>query len=308
MGVVHVLYPANAISPVTGKPVIDVRYTRSLDDGRSFAAPVTLNSPAANDLTATSHSPIAAAATFIAMAPGPDGGVYAFWLDSRHSAHAEAPSSVYAARSTDRGATWSGDREVFKLACECCQPVAAAGEGAVLLTSRHVSEDGFRDPVVTRVRHDFAVDPAPARLGTARWAIEGCPMKATAIGSAGTRAYAAWYSQADAPAGVWFAASADGGRSFDPGRPLHPDAEVSDAPALAVSGDRVVVVWHAKAGGVRRVYASQSRDGGRTFAAPQAISPEGEPAGYPAVAMTGAGALVVWQQGAAVFGARLGLD
>jgi len=38
-GVVHVLYPANAVSPVTGKPAIDVRYARSLDGGRRFAAP-----------------------------------------------------------------------------------------------------------------------------------------------------------------------------------------------------------------------------------------------------------------------------
>jgi hypothetical protein len=133
-------------------------------------------------------------------------------------------------------------------------------------------------------------------------------MKSADIGSAGERVYVAWYSQADAPPGVWLTKSIDGGRSFDAGVPLHPDADVSDAPVLAVDGDHVVVAWHAKTGGARRVFVSSSVDGGARFAAPVAVSPEGEAAGYPAIALTGSGALVAWQQGTAVVAARLGLD
>lgn len=304
-GTVHVLYPANARSPVNGKPVIDVRYVRSRDGGRTFSQSVTLNSPSLNDLSASSHSDIAAAATFPALALGPEGRVYAFWLDSRHVANAEDPSDVYAAVSRDGGATWQADRRLFGgSVCECCQPVALATAGGVLLASRNVYPDGYRDPIVTRLSWDLEVSPDPARIGAERWKLDGCPMKSVALAAAGERVAAAWYSEADRPAGVWFTSSDDGGRSFAAGYPLHPSAEMSDAPVVARSGDRIQVAWHAKLGGVKRVYGSVSTDGGRTFAPPQALSPEGEAAGNPAIAADTSVAVVAWQQGGAVYASR----
>jgi hypothetical protein len=306
-GTVHVLYPANARSPVNGKPVVDVRYARSLDGGRSFSQPLTLNSPSPNDLSASSHSDIAAAATFPALATAAGGRVLAFWLDSRHVAHAEDPSDLYAAVTADGGRTWSADRRLFGgQVCECCQPVAVQGAGAVLLSSRHVDGAGHRDPIVSRVALDLQSVGAPARIGTRRWEIEGCPMKATALAAAGERAYVAWYSHADEPAGVWFAISEDGGRSFDAGRPLHPQAAVADAPVIAVGrAGRVAVAWHAKAGGERRIYVVQSLDMGKNFTAPVAVSAGEEPAGYPSIAAVGDQLLLAWQQGTAGYAMRL---
>ncbi|MCC7200639.1 MAG: exo-alpha-sialidase [Gammaproteobacteria bacterium] len=305
-GTLHVLYPANATSPVNGKPVVDMHYARSRDGGRSFGAPVTLNSPAQNDLTATSHSNAAAAATFPALAVGADNRVNAFWLDSRHVKQTEDPSDVYAATSTDGGATWQPDRRLFGgRVCECCQPVALATADGVLLSSRDVDPAGFRDPIVTRFGRALEPVGTPVRLGTARWAIDGCPMKSTALVAAGGRVYAAWYSHADAPAGVWFATSTDGGVSFDAGRPLHPSATASDEPVLAVAADgTVVAAWHAKEGAARRIYVASSHDGGRSFSTPLAISPAGESAGYPSIAVTAGEAIVAWQQGGVAYALR----
>lgn len=306
-GTLHVLYPANARSPVNGKPVIDVHYQRSRDGGLSFSAPATLNSPSPNDLTASSHSDVAAAASFPALAAGPAGQVLALWLDSRHVVHAEDPSDVYAAVSADDGVRWSPDRRLFGgQVCECCQPVAAATSDAVLLSSRHVDGEGHRDPILSRIGYDLAVAADAARIGMGRWDIEGCPMKATAVAADSRRVYVAWYSQADAPAGVWFAASTDGGRRFDAGRPLHVEAEVADAPVIAVEGEgRVVAAWHAKAGGDRRIYMARSDDGGRTFSSPVALSPADEPAGYPSIATDSGRTVVTWQQGKTVRALRL---
>lgn len=308
-GTVHVLYPANGRSPVNGKPVVDVHYVRSTDGGRSFSRPQTLNSPSPNDLSASSHSDIAAAATFPALASATGGRVLAFWLDSRHVVHAEDPSDVYAAVSADGGRTWSTDRRLFGgQVCECCQPVAARSADAVLLSSRHVDDDGHRDPIVSRVSLDLDKVDDPVRIGTRRWAIEGCPMKATSVAADGERVYVAWYSQADEPAGVWFAISEDGGRSFDAGRPLHPQAEIADAPVIAVGHDgRVHVAWHAKAGGERRIFLARSTDRGRSFAAPIAVSAGEESAGYPSIAAAGDRLVLVWQQGSAGYAARVGV-
>ncbi|MCC7199592.1 MAG: exo-alpha-sialidase [Gammaproteobacteria bacterium] len=305
-GTLHVLYPANGTSPVNGKPVIDVHYARSRDGGRSFDAPVTLNSPAQNDLTATSHSNAAAAATFPALAVASDNRIHAFWLDSRHVRQTEDPSDVYAATSTDGGTTWQSDRRLFGgRLCECCQPVALATADGVLLSSRDVDPAGFRDPIVTRLGRTLEPVGMPVRLGTARWALDGCPMKSTALVAVGARVHAAWYSQADAPAGVWFATSSDGGASFAAGRPLHPTALASDEPVLAVAADgTVVAAWHAKEGTARRIFVATSHDGGLSFSTPLAVSPVGESAGYPSIAVTAGEAVVAWQQGGAAYALR----
>jgi hypothetical protein len=304
-GVLHVLYPANARSPVNGKPVVDVQYVRSTDGGATFSAPRTLNSPSSNDLSASSHSDIAAAATFPALVTAPRSGVLAFWLDSRHVVHAEDPSDIYAAWSADGGLTWSGDRRLFGgNVCECCQPVAARGPDAILLSSRQI-DGGYRDPIVNRVAYDLsAVGPA-VRVGKVRWTIDGCPMKSASLASDGKRVYLAWYSQADVPAGVRVAISTDGGRSFDGGQPLHPQAEVSDAPVITLAPDgRLVVAWHAKAGGERRVFVAESLDHGRSYSTPVAVSEAGASAAYPAIATGPGGTMIAWQQGAAVYATR----
>ncbi|MEK9934708.1 MAG: hypothetical protein VW555_08305, partial [Luminiphilus sp.] len=62
-GGVHALYPVADVSPVHGKPVINIRY-QSLSRDNSA---VQLNTPAENDLSSTSHSNVGSAATFLSL-------------------------------------------------------------------------------------------------------------------------------------------------------------------------------------------------------------------------------------------------
>jgi len=117
-GGVHALYPVADVSPIHGKPVINIRYQSLTGDAHA----VQLNTPADNDLSSTSHSNVGSAATFLSLSAGPDNDLYALWIDSRHSEFTESNSWVYGSRSLDNGATWSTDTPLFEQVCPCCQP------------------------------------------------------------------------------------------------------------------------------------------------------------------------------------------
>ncbi|MGA1578939.1 MAG: hypothetical protein ACO39S_12255 [Steroidobacteraceae bacterium] len=302
-GNVHVLYGANGNSPVTGKAVINVHYTRMEDGG--FAAPQVVNAPAGNDNSATSHSDVSASATFAALASAGAGQLHALWLDTRLVDHTEAPGHLFAASSDDGGKTWSTDRPLFDAVCPCCQPVVAVGSGRVWMSSRQVDGSGHRDPAI-RV-FDARLEPLsePVRVSEGRWQIEGCPLKATGLAVDGEAAWAAWYGQAESPAGAWIARSAGVGQPFTDARPLHPEAAVSDAPVVVAREGAVWVAWHAKEGEeARRVYLSHRRAGGE-FSQPVAISPAEVTASYPALALAGEDLVIAWQQGEAIVATRL---
>lgn len=66
-------------------------------------------------------------------------------------------------------------------------------------------------------------------------------------------------------------------------------------PRVAVSGDRVVVVWFADSGLDQEILAVRSEDGGRSFSEPTLISVGQRQAYAPSIAIDGAGrAFIVW--------------
>lgn len=302
----HVLYPATGISPVTGKPVINVSYLKGSDDG--FDAPRTLNRPAVNDLSETSHSGIAASATFISLAASPGGAIFALWLDSRHSAETESPAHVFAARSTDGGLNWTQDQSLFQEVCPCCQPDSRWSGDHLLVSSRMVDAESHRDPHIRRFDAQLDALGEPVRLGDQSWRLEGCPLKSIAVAGADAWDYAAWYSETDKPSGVWFARSAPGDAAFKEARPLQPNALISDAPALASDLAQVWVAWHAKESeSERRVFVSHSDDHGATFSGAEAVSKPGGTASYPTVAIRDGTVVVAWEQNGAIHAWRQAL-
>lgn len=137
---------------------------RSADGGATWSEPVRVNDTA--DATREGlHD----------LAVGPDGRLFAVWLDLR-----AGPMQLGAAESADHGATWSANQVVYrspeKAICTCCQPTArfnARGDLAVMWRNDLA---GNRDMwLAVRPAGTAAVRPA-AKLGTGSWPIKGCPM------------------------------------------------------------------------------------------------------------------------------------
>jgi hypothetical protein len=151
-----------------GRDEGDLFAWRSTDEGRTWSKPARLNRVTA-----------AAREGLHAMAAAGD-VVAVTWLDLR------APGTrVFAAVSSDGGATWSEDRLVYQSpsgsVCECCHPsVAVSARGTIAVMFRNAIE-GARDLHVT-VSGDGGRTFGPAvKLGDGTWKLSACPMDGGAL-------------------------------------------------------------------------------------------------------------------------------
>jgi hypothetical protein len=81
----------------------------------------------------------------------------------------------------------------------------------------------------------------------------------------------------------------------------------NNGPAVAASGERVVVAWMTGVGGKTALFAAFSRDAGDSFGAPIRID-EGKAVGQVTVALTERGAMVGWLEESSVMARRLSPD
>lgn len=150
---------------------------RSQDRGRTWSRSV-----AVNDV------PRSAREGLHGMAVGPQGELFAAWLDLR------APGmKVYGALSTDGGVSWSANRLVYASpagnVCECCHPsVAIDAQGRIHVLFRNWL-GGSRDMYLATSADQGATFRA-AKLGAGTWKLNACPMDGggLAMGPAGPMA------------------------------------------------------------------------------------------------------------------------
>ena len=136
-----------------------------------------------------------------------------------------------------------------------------------------------------------------AETGGTPWRLEGCPLKLTAMTTTPDTIHSLVHNGAEDPPGLLYARAAQRDMSFLPPQKIHPEAAVSDSPAMASIGDTLLAAWHAKVDGPRRIFYRFSLDGGENFLPVQAL-PTGEASvGYPALATTPDGRFVLaWQE------------
>jgi hypothetical protein len=172
----------NALSPaprVQGAPVNrDLVAWRSVDDGRTWSKPVTIN-----------DSPASAREGLHAMAVGARGEIAAVWLDDRAKV-----KQLYGARSRDRGKTWSKNELLYAAPggtiCECCDPSVVADGSGFLTMFRNVV-NGARDMYVLPWNGEGQTGSAQ-KLGKGTWIVDACPMDGGGIAVRGKEVVTAW--------------------------------------------------------------------------------------------------------------------
>jgi hypothetical protein len=193
---------------------------RSEDHGRTWKGPVIVNdkrgSPREGLHAIASHGSIVVAA----------------WLDLRATG-----TRLYAALSSDAGATWGRNMLVYKspsgTICQCCHPsLAIAPDGTILAMFRNAL-DGKRDFYLARAK---AGPFGPAqKLGTGSWTLDACPMDGGGIVvDADGHVTTVWRREQT----VYLA------------QPDSPEIKVGDGvnPAVASTPDGPVVAWNAADG------------------------------------------------------------
>jgi BNR repeat-like domain len=194
-------------------PAAMLRFSRSVDGGRSWSAPVTLNDDTTGALV--SHQ-------FHGASLVGDSGLAVAWLDERgaaspiaggtdgHAEHAVEPDAhIYMVGSADFGRSWGPNRMGWKAACPCCRiSLARRRDGRAVAAWRQHFPGNVRD-VVTATISDRAGEPQ--RVHPDDWAYAGCPHSgpAVATGSDGAT-HVVWYNGKQGSTGVYYARRVQG--------------------------------------------------------------------------------------------------
>jgi len=141
----------------------DLKSWRSTDGGKSWSEGVIIN-----------DKPGAAREGLHAMAAGPDGKLFAAWLDDRVKG-----KQLYGASSSDGGATWSKNVLIYEspsgTICQCCHPSLAIDSKGVIHVMWRNAIDGYRDLYMADSANGVTFSKAQ-KLGEGSWKLEACPM------------------------------------------------------------------------------------------------------------------------------------
>ncbi|MGN6789915.1 MAG: sialidase family protein [Rhodanobacteraceae bacterium] len=257
---IYVTWSHPLAKPYTGY----VRFARSLDGGKHFSAPVTVN----HDSAPITHR-------FDALAVAGNGDVVVAWIDGRDEVSTKAAGrpylgkSIYYSWSSDQGNTFAPDRKLMDHSCECCRiALAREPDGDVATFFRGVFGDEIRDHAFAILRADGKA-VRPERATFSGWQIAACPHQGPglAIGAGGVR-HAVWYEASHGPA-IWYG-------QLDPGHPPKHELKIGGAGAshadVAVDGRNVWVAWNQVGAAGYRLMLRVSHDGGDTFDAPRSIA------------------------------------
>lgn len=280
-GAIYVMYTVGKEVPGSRFPRSALRLIRSDDGGRSWSEPVSVN----EGERFGSHN-------FHAVLGGPGGAVHAAWLSSHHGR-----SMVWLRQSKDGGRTWDAARAIDSAAaCPCCRTGLALGpDGSLYVAWRRIFEGEVRDVVVMRSPDGGATWNEPVRPREDGWVFGGCPHAGPSleIDQAGV-VHIAWWTGKPGEAGVYYARSADAGKTFA-ATPIAVGEKAAPAHVqLAVGDFGTVVGWDDGLSQSPRILLRTATPGG-SFG-PEIQLSQGGAATYPVFAVLRDTLQVAWSQ------------
>lgn len=282
-GDIYVSYTQSLDKPFSG----NIRFARSQDGGKSFSAPITVNS----NLEIISHR-------FEAMKVDKQGRIFLAWLDKRDASSAARQgekytgAALYYAVSEDGGATFGENRQAAAHSCECCRVALALDkDGTPVALWRHVYGKNVRDHALLRLDGKAAMQ----RASDDGWEIDACPHHGPALAIADDGAiHQVWFSNAPQRQGLFYARSGDGGKSYSAALPVgNFEAQAGHADVLS-QGKNVWLVWKEFDGENGVVYSLFSRDGGVSWGSPAKLASTADNSDHPLLVSDGKRVYLSW--------------
>jgi hypothetical protein len=221
-----------------GKWKGDIRFARSTDGGKTFSPAITINSDGAGE---------PAGHAFQSIAVDRRGRVYVAWIDERNKQKEDRGAEIWLAVSADGGRTFSRDRGILTDACECCRTnLQIDAEGNLYLSYRTVPRSGpmYRDIIIARSQ-DGGKTFTQTVVSEDRWEINGCPVAGPSFNFDNRGAITAvWFMGGGERPGLYYATSADRGKTFAPRRLLDPRQKIGKhAHTAGMAGGEIFVAW-----------------------------------------------------------------
>ena len=148
----------------------DIRFSRSLDAGKTFSPAITVN----DDKLLTGHR-------FDSMEVANDGSIFISWIDKRDNfaltKQPSTPSSaaIYYAVSTNSGKSFAPNKKLLARSCVCCRiAMTAIGDDQVGIFWRHIFDTNVRDHALA-ILNKQKIITRPHRATFDQWQIDACP-------------------------------------------------------------------------------------------------------------------------------------
>jgi hypothetical protein len=263
----------------------DVRMAISSDGGRTWSDSFALN----RDGMKTEHG-------FVSLAPLPEGGVGAAWLDGRKMTPGKEEGEMTLRYATvDAKGAIRSEVELDDRTCECCATGMAVPRGGPLIAYRDRSGDEVRDiAVVKKTDRGWS---APRLLHADGWKINGCPVNGPQVDAFGNRVAVAWFSGAGERGRAYVAFSDDGGANFGPPLAIDDGKPVGRVDIEMLDAESAVVTWSEQTAAGAEIRAR--RVGRNRKAAPSvkiADSSTARAAGFPRIARIGRDVYFAWTE------------
>jgi hypothetical protein len=283
-GQVYVAYTSSLEKPFSGH----IRFSRSLDGGKTFSEPTTVN----DNREVISHR-------FEAMAVDSRGKITLAWLDKRDQSAAQKKgqaytgAAVYYAVSDDGGASFQPNLKAADHSCECCRvAMEVDNEGTPVIFWRHIYGKNERDHAMLRL--DGKSSPI-IRVSYDRWEVDACPHHGGALSIASDGVYHfVWFDNARERHGLFYAYSTDRGNRFS--TPLNFGNFEAQAghPYVLSAGKAVHMVWKEFDGQNSIVRGMSSSDGGKSWSPPRQIVATAGASDHPLLIADGTQAYLSW--------------
>ena len=262
-GNIYIAYTQSLEVPFTG----NIRLSRSVDGGKTFSAPITVN----DNLDMITHR-------FEAMGVNSRGQIYLAWLDKRDSAAAKSRGekfggiSVYSAMSDDEGKSFHPNARVAEHSCECCRVAMAIDQNDTpVVVWRHVFGKNVRDHGMARL-DDRGGEAEVQRVTFDNWEIDACPHHGPALSISGDVYHMTWFNNGSVRSGLFYAHSADGGKTFSEPLGIGNSARQPGHAAVLSLGNDVYIAWKEFDGEISTINAMRSHDGGKSWGKVQTVA------------------------------------
>lgn len=268
----------------------EIRFSRSLDGGRSFETPRTIN----DDELFTGHR-------FESLFLTDSGHLYLTWIDKRDLlANTEQGkhypgAAVYYAVSSDQGESFSNNYRVANNSCECCRiAVAPRGPENIAIFWRQIFGEDTRD-------HAIAVlTPAGQILDMNRasydeWHIDACPHHGPSMvqSSISGDYHLSWFSNGELHQGIYYSRY-----SFDSKMPedvyLVDGSAGASHPYLAEYDRTLYLVWKAFDGQKSLINLIKSSNDGKSWSQPETLLSTVQGSDHPLIVKTSTGLFLSW--------------
>lgn len=245
-----------------------VRFSRSIDGGKSFSTPLTVN----DNLDMIGHS-------FATMVLNEQDDIFISWLDSRDRVQAKkngdpyTGSALYYAHSDNDGINFSDNLKLADGTCQCCRIAMAIDQKNLPVTIwRHIFEGGIRDHAIlgfeTKVRPKTIT-----RATTDDWQLDACPHHGPALSIDQHNTYhMVWFTQGTARKGSFYAHSTNAGQSFSAPVKLGANGLAATHPVITSDHNNLVIAWKTFDGEHTLIQSMNSQDKGTSWNEPYLIA------------------------------------